>query len=153
YAFTLPSASLLYFDALTSNFQLNWTLTGPAGNAVFLRSFNQSDATSTSANPVLNLVAGDYTLTIGAGGTTAPYSFRLFDLGQATPITPGTPVSGSLSPANETDLYRFDASAGDRFYFDVQARTGFSDADWRLIDPNGLVLFNTSFASATTSDV
>ena len=54
------------------------------------------------------------------GDQTGAYSFRLWDLAQATPLTPGTPVSGTLSPANETDLYRFTAAAGDRFSFDVR---------------------------------
>ena len=51
--------------------------------------------------------AGDYTLTIDLpGDLTGAYAFRLSDLAPATPLTPGTPVSGSLDPANETDLYR-----------------------------------------------
>ena len=29
-----------------------------------------------------------------------------------------------LTPASETDLYRFTAAAGDRFFFDMQARIG-----------------------------
>ena len=67
-------------------------------------------------------------------------------------LTPGTPVSGELNPANETDLYRFTAAAGDRFYFDVQARTNGGNSLWRLIDPYGNVLFTTSFAN-TLADV
>src|SRR5205807_840928 len=43
YSFTLTSRSLLYFDALTNNFNLQWRLTGPAGTAVNGRSFTQSD--------------------------------------------------------------------------------------------------------------
>src|SRR3989442_3390608 len=50
--------------------------------------------------------------------------------------TPGIPVSGTLSPAYETDLYRFSAAAGARFYFDTQARSGADHALWRLIDPD-----------------
>jgi RHS repeat-associated protein len=153
YRFTLPSDSLLYFDSLTLNGNLNWTLVGPAGTAVSNRVFTASDA-SNIANPVLNLVAGDYTLTVAAsGGATGNYSFRLSELAQATPLTPGTPVSGSLSPADETDLYSFTAAAGDRFFFDAQARTSAPNATWRLIDPYGNVAFaSTSFGSAS-SDV
>jgi RHS repeat-associated protein len=152
YTFTLPTATMLYFDALTNNFNLNWTLTGPAGTAVTNRPFTGSDFDS-SSNPVVRVPAGDYTLTIDLpGDQTGAYSFRLSDLASATPLTPGTPVSGSLDPANETDLYRFNANAGDRFFFDVVARTNGGNSLWRLIDPYGNIVFASRFAS-TTSDV
>src|SRR5262249_56366487 len=113
-----------YFDALTNNANLNWTLAGPTGTVVSARPFTSSDGFNFSSTPALNLVAGDYVLTIaGQGTTTGAYSFRLWDLAQATALTPGTPVSSDLSPANETDLYRFAANAGDRFFFATQART------------------------------
>ncbi|MHB8861524.1 MAG: putative Ig domain-containing protein [Pirellulaceae bacterium] len=148
YLFTLAAPSLLYFDALTNNGNLNWTLVGPAGTAVNNRPFNFSDGPTSSGNPVLNLVAGTYQLTVAAsGGNTGGYQFRLSDLGQANPLTPGTPLSDQLNPANETDLYRFTAAAGDRLYFDVQARTGASSARWRLVDPFGDSLFANTFSS------
>src|SRR5262249_58508605 len=94
------------------------------------------------------------TLTVDAtGDQTGAYAFRLWDLAQATALAPGTPVSGSLSPANETDLYRFSANAGDRFLFDSQARTGAPGASWRLIDPYGHQVFNRSFADTISSDI
>src|SRR5262249_35080038 len=46
YTFTLAGSPLLYFDSLTNNFNLNWTLTGPAGTAVNARDFT-SGANST----------------------------------------------------------------------------------------------------------
>src|SRR5262249_58933865 len=112
-------------------------LPGPAGTAVAGRSFTASDSGSI-ANPVLSLVAGDYTLTVQAtGGVTGAYQLRLSDLRQAAALTPGRLVVGDLAPANETDLYRFDAAAGQKFTFDVQARGGATNAHWRLIDPYG----------------
>src|SRR3546814_6401925 len=62
------------------------------------------------------------------------------DLADAPAITPGLPVTGTLSPGSETEAYRFDAEAGDRYYFDRQALSGGS-AYWRLIAPNGSQLF------------
>ncbi|OYY60760.1 MAG: hypothetical protein B7Y51_11290, partial [Burkholderiales bacterium 28-67-8] len=99
-------------------------------------------------NPVLDLMAGDYTLTIDAAAdTTGSFAFRLLDLASATPITPGTATTGSLSPGNETDLYKFSAAAGDSFYFDAQLFSATSDGLWRLYGPAGNVVFaNYGFA-------
>src|SRR5262249_59848073 len=94
-------------------------LAGPAGIAVNARSFTASDGFTFSGSPVLSLPAGSYTLTVDATtDATGAYQFRLVDLASATPLTPGTPVNGTLDPAAETDLYRFTAAAGDRFFFD-----------------------------------
>src|SRR5262249_28039841 len=103
YTFTLADASLLYFDALTNDASLTWSLAGPAGTAVSGRAFTASDSGSISSNPVLNLIApGDYTLTVErTGDSTGAYQFALADLRGAVPLVPGTPVSASLSPASE----------------------------------------------------
>ncbi len=147
YTFRVTFRSLLYFDSLTSTSSLTWTLDGPGGTLVSSRSFGNSDAASILSNPVLNLVPGDYTLTVsGVGTATGEYGFRLWDLAQAAALTPGTPVSGVLDPANETDLYRFDAAAGDRFLFDSQQLSAAS-ANWRLIDPYGNVVWGAPFTS------
>src|SRR5262245_28737655 len=155
YTFTLAGDSLLYFDALTNDANLTWSLAGPAGNAVSGRAFTSSDAGGISSNPVLNLfAAGDYTLTVErTGDGTGAYQFALWDLRAAAPLTPGAPVNGSLSPANETDLYRFPAAAGDRFFFDAQTLAGAPGATWRFIDPYGNVLFNTPFADVAALTV
>src|SRR5262249_26814311 len=119
YTFTLAQPARLYFDTLTSTSTILWSLAGPAGAAVRNRPFNASDGATLSANPVLALPAGAYALTVaGSGSSTGAYQFRLWDLASAVAITPGTAFSGSLGPANETDLYRFAATAGDRFFFD-----------------------------------
>src|SRR5262249_51626187 len=133
FSFTLVADARLYFDSLTNSSNLRWTLIGPAGTAVGDRPFSTSDAID--GFTLLNLPAGDYTLTVSGAGTTGAYSFRLLDLAQATAVTPGTPLSGTLDPANETDLYRFQAAAGDRVFFDTQARSGAGSARWRLLDP------------------
>jgi hypothetical protein len=58
---------------------------------------------------------------------------------------------GDLAPYfNETDAYKFSASAGDKIYLDIQTSTGTGAVNWRLISPINQQLLNTSF---TTTDV
>src|SRR2546427_12346981 len=90
------------------------------------------------AGPFRSLVAG-------GGGTTAPYSFRLLNVAGATSLTIGTAVSGTLDPANETDLYQFEATGGNRVYFDAQAQSGAPNARWPLGDPFDNVGFERDF--------
>src|SRR5207253_10817195 len=99
----------LYFDSLINDSNnLNWSLNGPGGAVVSGRSFCGSLSRAIS-DPQLRLPAGSYTLTVDASGdAVGAYSFRLLDLAGATTITPGTPFSGSLSPGNETDLFKLD---------------------------------------------
>jgi hypothetical protein len=153
YTFTLNQPSQLYFDALTNNSGMVWSLSGPGGVAVTNRQFTASDARF-GQNPALNLVAGDYTLTVtGASSVTGVYQFRLSDLATALPLTPGTAITTSLSPANESEIYRFTATAGDRFYFDSIERQVAGDVFWRLVDPYGNQLFKRSLSEGTQPDV
>src|SRR5689334_9669120 len=136
YSLTLEQDQLLYFDAL-SNSNLNWSLSGPRGTIVPNRAIGSSDSSDFNGNPMLSVAAGEYLLTVdGIGDATGTYSFRLLEPSDAQPVTPGAAVSGKLDPANSTALYSFDASAGERFYFDMQS-VGNAGGDWRLIDPFG----------------
>src|SRR6185437_15123419 len=113
YTFTLRHDSEVYFDSLTNNPNFTWSLSGPAGSAVSGRSFVSSDGNAIS-NPVMSLVAGDYTLAVsGVGLTTGAYSFRLIDLGTAIPLTVNADTSGTLPGGNFTKAYQFAANAGD----------------------------------------
>ena len=118
YTFTLAHDSQLYFDVLSNKGGIAWTLTGPAGiavsnrwtlagptasiainNRLFVSSRLAGTADDTDNTP-LDLVAGDYTLTVSGGwllqnntlgveqgppGETGPYQFRLSDLAAAPP--------------------------------------------------------------------
>lgn len=147
YIFTLAANAQLYFDSLTNNSNIQWSLSGPIGTAVSNRSFTASDD-GTVSNPALELPAGNYILTVsGSGQSTGAYWFRLSDLSTATVLTPGTPVSGSLAPANSTNLYQFQAAAGQPFYFARISGSGGSFSDrWQLIDPYGKVVFSTNLS-------
>ncbi|RVA64412.1 hypothetical protein EN914_37245, partial [Mesorhizobium sp. M7A.F.Ca.CA.001.08.2.1] len=142
YTFDLAGAARLCFDSLTNDPYLSWRLIGPRGEVNSTPvGFSYSDGVS--GTPLLDLVAGSYTLIVdGYLDATGPYSFRLLDVATATPITLGDPVSGTLPSGNDTALYRFDAQAGEKFFFDQQSDSG-GTVYWRLIDPFGRqVLFN-----------
>src|SRR5205085_8240892 len=69
YTFHLAANALLYFDAITNNSNLQWSLSGPPGAVVSNRPFTTSDGNNIT-NPVLALPAGAYTLTVAATDAT-----------------------------------------------------------------------------------
>ncbi|HEY7599210.1 MAG TPA: hypothetical protein VH741_04715, partial [Candidatus Limnocylindrales bacterium] len=146
YTFTLAEDARLVFDSRTNSNTLRWSLAGPRGLTVGIRGFAQSD--SWDGNSLLDLVAGDYALTVEASGSaTGAYGFRLSSLASATPLTPGTPVSGQLNPGNETHLYRFEVpEGGARYYFDMQSIAN-GDARWRLINGYGDDVFSAGLGN------
>jgi large repetitive protein len=138
YSFTLPSATTVYFDSLTDNSNLFWTLTGPSGTVVSARSFTTSDANS---NPFLALPAGSYELSVGGNGaTTGDFNFRLLPISTATPLTPGTPVNVALNPGNAANAYSFTATAGEQVFFDGTNENG-GNVYVHVLDPLGHDLF------------
>jgi hypothetical protein len=148
YTFTLAQPTWLYFDSLTNNSRLRYTLFGPPGVVASTRGFSGGVRGDLHEAP-----AGDYQLVVSAvSGYAGSFAFRLIDLAGATPITPGTVVNGTNAPAAGLTPYRFSAKAGDRFYFDALARAGYTyvgNAFWTLIDPFG----NSLFADAGFGDV
>ncbi|WP_032908246.1 hypothetical protein, partial [Mesorhizobium sp. LNHC252B00] len=101
FTFDLASPARLYFDSLTYDTNLSWTLIGPHGEEVSTRYFIYSDAANLSGNPVLDLVAGAYTLIVdGSLDATGAYKFRLLDLAAADPIVLGDPSTGILASGN-----------------------------------------------------
>jgi hypothetical protein len=68
YTFTLANSAQLYFDSLTNDGSLHWTLAGPRGTEVTSRSFTSSDGINLGFDPVLNLIAGNYTLSVFGNG-------------------------------------------------------------------------------------
>ena len=142
YRFTLPQNSRLLFDSRVNRSDLRWTLSGPSGQ---LRTANFDDD-----DRLLGLLeTGDYTLTIsGDVEATGAYEFALLNLVSASPLTVGnatTPlgptVTGSLTPALATRLYRFSATAGDVMTFDMLTLSGSQSVLWTLISPSGEPVF------------
>ncbi len=145
YTFSLSEAKLLYMDA-RADFQVFWSLVSSTiGTFVGGKNFQSTD--SSDGLSVLNLGPGDYTLVFDASADiTGAYAFRLLDIAAAPVITPGTPVSASLNPANQTDVYRLNVTAGDRYFFDIQS-IQIADGTWRLINQYGDLIANTYIGS------
>ena len=148
YVFEITEPRRIVFDGFVpnNNGAFRFTLVGPRGEEVGGRSIYASESFELNGDPAIELLLpGTYQVRIHAdGSTTGDYAFRLLDLeASATALTPGTPVASTLSPANETDVYRFDATAGQRFYFDMQALDpNYGDwVSWRLYDPIGRTVF------------
>lgn len=129
YAFTVEETTRIVFDSQTNTSALSWRLDGPAGLI--------SNTNFSSTDPVLELVAGNYQVSVsGSGDTTGAYNLRLIDAATAADLIPGEEVSGTLDGGNKTAVYRFAAQTGDRLFFDGISEPSGS-VSWRLIDPFG----------------
>lgn len=100
---------------------------------------------------VLDLAAGDYTLTLETGTVTGDYSFRLLDLSSATALNTGAATNGTLDAATTTHVYSFTAAASDRFLWNVSTYDGPSGGHWRLLDPSADVVAGGSLGGAQTA--
>ena len=149
YSFSLTEARQLLFDALAPNNNqpdFRWSLIGPRGAEVNGRQLYYSESHELgSTSPLLDLIAGDYQLIIDPiNEQRGSFAFRLLDLADATQIEANTLVAGTLAPANQTQAYRFDASAGIDYYIDRQCLSSGVGADWltwRLFDSYGRQIF------------
>ena len=136
FSFTLTQPKKIVFDSLTANSGLYWSLTNQRGTVVSNRSFVGSDGYNIGGGNMLDLQAGEYVLSVdGAADTTGAYAFRLIDLDNADTFTPGEVVADEML-ANRTALYRFDAAAGESFFFDAHASPS-ETVSWRLLGPDG----------------
>ncbi|MDD2761274.1 MAG: LEPR-XLL domain-containing protein, partial [Methylomonas sp.] len=133
YEFLVEEPRRVVFDSLTNRSDLNWKLEGPNGQLTS-RSFKNTDYQAES--PAFELTPGKYKVTVdGNADAVGDYSLRIVDADAAADLTPGTEASGSLDGGNKSAVYRFQAKAGDKFFFDALTVSG--NADWRLIDPYG----------------
>lgn len=140
YTFDLAEERSFLFDSLTADSQLRWSLSGPGGAIVAPTSFTQSDGAQ--GGGIISLGAGTYTMRVeGSGDHRGDYEFRLLNVANGAPIDTGTRIEGTLgAQGRETDVFRFEATAGTELFFDAQTHGG-GTAYWQLIDPDGNSLF------------
>jgi hypothetical protein len=138
HVFTVTEPTAVVFDALTNNGISAGRLPAPPWRRM-AGAFTATDAFQNSGNPVHRLAPGTYTVAISAANnhTEAMPSAVLAGGGNADPIDAVT--GGGSTPANRTALFRFDAAAGERLFFD--RITGSTDIAWRLVAPSGAIVF------------
>lgn len=92
--FTLDAPGMVWLDSLSPS-DLSFRLDGPRGEELNWREFRYGDWQYN--NPVLPLVAGDYTLTIeGGSGRTGNYALQLLTRASAQELERGVQVSAQL---------------------------------------------------------
>lgn len=113
-----------------------WTLEAPSGDRPFTN-------TSLDRQEVLE-ETGTYTLFVDGDTvtTTGTYSFTVVLAAPAdvSSFTLGDTVDGEIAAVGETDVYTFEANAGDTVEFALTLGDRF-DFDWSLTSPDGFFIF------------
>ncbi len=151
YVFNTNGASRLYFDSLTASPDLTWSLTGPRGTEVTSQNFYSSDAFNASTPAAIDLpLAGTYQLSVSNDASfTGGYAFNLLDLTNPVAVLPtdGSTISGTLNPADSTQVYAFDATAGTNVFLNAG---GSQSIAYRLLDPYGRQVAGPAGLGSTT---
>lgn len=129
--FTGTAGQRVYLDVL-GQFSLPATrVLGPDGSVV--------DAAATSDRMLVLPLSGAYTLEFTGSGSPTPrnFSFRLIDA-SALPLTPhDTPFAVNLQ-TYRTEIYAFNATAGDQFSFELAGAPTFGN--YSVVQPDGKLL-------------
>lgn len=126
---------------------IHWELAAPNGKVLF------SSDTFNNQPTVILPETGVYTLLIvGRFGFTGSYSFQTVNITPAVPvpITPGNPVSVTISTLGQLQLYTYAANAGDQFSVTVSGSSSFS---FSVLAPDGSVIAGPSNTSLSTFTV
>ena len=154
YAFTATARQRVYFrmfEHSTGMASIKWRLLDENSMEVFNTCLGCSDP---GAQTLIR--GGAYTLTVGnrTDPGTGTYRLQLFNVPPPNRfsikigdrIKPGVPGSGSgvIENPGAEDIYIFTASPGQKVYFHSLERSkGMDHNKWRLVDENGLEVFNT----------
>jgi TIR domain len=153
YSFIATPRQRVYFriwEQSTGMAYINWKLTDENGMEVFNSCLGCSEPGVQALTK-----GGGYTLTVGNPNNPATGTYRLqlynvpapnqFRIKIGDKITPGTPGAGAgviESPGAE-DIYQFSATPGQKVFFRLLEHAKGTDyINWRLVDDNGMELFN-----------
>lgn len=145
YTFSVAQPTWVFLDVLTNQPGPMRMVLGPGGTVVGNGSYFNDWGVGQN---VFFAPAGDYQMNVTGGAYTGGYAFRLFNLSAAESITFDTIVSGTNQPAACSRVYKIGLTAGQKVFFDALTQSGFNYQgipSWKLLDPYGNVLFETSF--------
>jgi hypothetical protein len=157
YTFEAPPRQKVYFRAWEHSAGMSyikWQLTDSAGMAVFetclgcgepgVQTLTRGGSYSLAVGHESNPATGTYRLQLYDVPLTKQFSIKIGDR-----IRPGIPAAGAgtiESPGSE-DIYVFSATPGQKVTFRIIERSkGLDYINWRLVDDNGMELFNTCLA-------
>ncbi len=155
YEFNLAAATKLVFDSQSNRADMLWSLTGPRGEEITNRPFNQSDSANANANGngLVMLPAGNYRLLVkGSGRATGAFNFNLLDLASVVTLTFDTPIMSRLEPGNSTKAYQLDVVAGQKIKLQSNSVAG-GNATWRLFDRFGKSITSALALSGISSEI
>jgi hypothetical protein len=141
YTLTVATPTRLVMDALEPASGVFWSLVGPDGRLVDRRSFQSSDGLSGTS--LRQLSPGLHQLQI-AGAAGVNYNFRLLDLAGAAELVPGTPTALTFANHRQTQLYRFNAAAGSRWFYHFLNGDLSGSTSLRLVDPFGAIAYESN---------
>lgn len=151
YTFQVPPGQAVFFDLQAGGTAaLLWLLTDETGAVVFDQGFFFDPGTQVLTR------GGTYTLTVGNSRSDArgTYRFRLtavpapqhFSISIGDTVSNSAPAvgAGNIEAPGALDIYTFTATPGQNVLFDLQ-EGGSTAWQWRLIDEDGLVVFDEGF--------
>ena len=157
YTFDAGPRQKVYFRAWEHSAGMSyikWQLTDSAGMEVFATCLGCGEPGVQTLTK-----GGSYTLAVGheSNPATGTYRLQLYDVPLSKQfsikigdrIRPGIPAAGAgtiESPGSE-DVYLFSATPGQKASFRITERSkGMDYISWRLVDDNGMELFNSCLA-------
>ncbi|MCC3595807.1 MULTISPECIES: putative Ig domain-containing protein [unclassified Microcoleus] len=155
YTFAGTPGQRVYFDSQgASNNNIQFKLVSPSGAEFGNNTWNAANPgaywnpANTDLPPTTLTESGTYRLIVdGSDSATGTYTFRLQDVAAATPLPVATPTPSRLEPGNETELYKFTGTAGQRLNFDAAVPFG-SSASWVVYGPNNQVVPQTGVSGS-----
>ncbi len=142
YTFTAAAGERIFYSPATVGYlgSSDVRLFDPFGNQVFDVDWDQTDGP-------FDLGGGTYRLIFSrTGNATGSYSFSLLNpVYPTTPLTVGTPVTGTLANPGDQAAYTFTAAAGERIFYSPATIGYLGSSDVRLFDPFGNQVFDVDW--------
>ncbi|WP_010587213.1 hypothetical protein, partial [Schlesneria paludicola] len=161
YTFTLTVPTHLYFDNVSSNGSVSWSMNNADGS-LFQNAFGYAWSSFYGQDVDLGIVpAGQYQLATymypnaATFGISPPqsYAFNLLSFANATPVSMGTTVTTATHPSTSTQLYQISVSGDQAIELQSQilsstdTSAAHGQAQWTLYDADGVIYGTTDWTN------